>query len=115
MRPLERAEKIATHTESVVHHHAYTLLLSKLCYRFIVRNIECRVAKILEIYGLCAAVDERLEVLNLVTLCKAHLDAHVAEGDCKHGECSAIEERLSHDVVAGAADVGNREEYSRLA
>ena len=103
--PLERTEEVTSHTECVVHHDTDAFALSELCDRLVIRNVECRVSKVLEIDCLGSAVDQRLEVFNLVALCKTDLDAHVAESDCEHCECTSIKERLSDDVVTRATDV----------
>ena len=113
--PLERTEKVAAHTEGVVHHHAYAFAASHFHNRLIIRNIEGRIADVFKEYSLGAAVYEGLKVRGAVALCKAHLYAHIAECDGEHCEGASIEERLCHDVVAGAADVGDGEEHCRLA
>ena len=113
--PLERTEKISSHSEGVVDHHAYALALGHLHNRLIIRDIECRISEVFEVYSLGAAVHERLEVFDAVALGEAHFYAHVTKGDGEHGECASVEERLCHDVVAGAADVCDRKEHRRLA
>ena len=113
--PLEWSEKVASHAEGIVHHHADTLATSHLDDRLIIRNIECRITKILKEDSLCTAVCKSLEVCNIVTLGKTHLNAHVTKSDCKHRECTSIKEWLSHDIVSRTADIGDRKEYCRLA
>ena len=113
--PFAWTEEVSSHAEGVVYHHADALALCKLCDRLIIRNIECRIAEVLKVDGLGAAVDERLDVLYLVALGEAHLDAHIAESDGEHCECASVEVRLCHDVVTRAADVGDRKEYCRLS
>ena len=113
--PLERTEKIAAHAEGVIHHHADALTAGHLCNRLIIRDIECRISEIFQIYGLGLFIDECLQVLHLVAFCKPYLNAHVTKGDGKHRECTSVEERLRHDVVSRAADIGDREEYCRLS
>ena len=109
--PLERTEKITSHTEGVVHHHAYSLAACHLYNRLIIRNIEGWVSDVLEEDGLGAAVYESLEVGYMVALCEAYLDAHVTKSDREHGECTAIKIWLCHDVVSRTADVCHGEEY----
>ena len=113
--PLERAEEVASHAEGVVDHHAYALALGHLHNRLIIRDIEGWVAEVLKIDRLGAAVHERFEVFDAVALGEAYFDSHVTKGDGEHGECASVEERLCHDVVAGAADVCDRKEHRRLA
>ena len=109
--PLERTEEVTSHAEGVVHHHADALFLCQLCNRLIIRNVECRVAEVFQIYGLRPAVDQLLDVLGLVALCETDFDSHVAKGDGKHSERASIEEWLCNDVVTRTADIGDREEH----
>ena len=109
--PLERTEKVSTHAECVVHHHADASATGHLHDRLIIRNVERRVSDVLEEESLCAAVHKSLKVSSAVALGHAYLDAHVTESDREHCECTSIEERLCHDVVARAADVGDRKEH----
>ena len=113
--PFERAEEVASHAECVVHHHAYALSTGHLDYRFIVRDVERRIAEVLQIDRLCTAVHKCLQIFYEVAFCKTHLDAHVTQGDGEHCECATIEEWLCNDVVARTADVGDGEEHGRLA
>ena len=113
--PFERAEEVSSHAECIVHHHTYALAAGHLDDRFIVRYVERRIAEVLQVDRLCAAVHKRLQIIHEVAFCKTHLDAHVTQGDGEHCECASIEERLCHDVVARTADVGDGEEHGRLS
>ena len=113
--PFKRTEKISAHSEGVVNHYAYSLSAGHLYDRFIVRDIECRVADVFKIYGFGAAVDKGFKIGDMVALCEAYFYAHISEGDCKHRECASIEERLGDDIVSRTADICDREEYCRLS
>ena len=104
--PLERTEEITSHAEGVVDHHAYALALSQFGYRLIVRNVECRIAEILQIYCLGPCINERLYVFDLVALGETYLDSHVAQGNGKHRECASVEEWLCHDIASQALWMG---------
>ncbi len=113
--PFKRPEQIATHSEGIVHHDADSLFSGHLNDRLIIRNIECRIAEVLQENGLRPAVRQCFNVACLVTFRKAHLDSHVAQSDCEHSECASVEKRLCDNVVSGTAYVRYGEEHGRLS
>ncbi len=112
--PLYRAEKITSAGEGVVHDYADALPSSHLYNRLIIRHIESRISEVFEEDDLGPFVNEFLHILGLVGSGDADIDTEVAKGDGKHSERAAVEERLSHNIVSRAADIGDAEENCRL-
>ena len=111
---LQRAEKVAAGAERVVHHHRYAACVRDLGDGLEVGHAQARVADRLQKDGLGLAVDELAELLGVVGLGKARLDAEAFQLDFEQVVGPAVEVGRGDDVVAGLGERGEREQVRRL-
>ena len=113
--PLEGVAEVSRRTERVIHYQRHVASAGHGAQPLQVGHVAGRVAHALDVEGLRAVVDERLERLGALVRGDAHLDAHVAQRDAELVVGAAVEQRGGDDVVAPGGQREHRDEDRRHA